>query len=407
MSCNRRFGFGALILAFAGLLILGHKQAEAQTSCGLIQGQPLYANQLNNCFSNKLDVGTAGSANTWNGLQTFNGGTLFTTPPIINLNVSVPPVILSDSVIQLTGKNTSTARIELNSFGGSAGQTFRRADGVASAPSAVQSGETLGFYGVRGYGATGYSSTDTGSFLARAAQNWTDSAQGTVAVLRATPNGSTTIADTLACQVGCIIGSPTGGDEGAGTLNVASNVLINGASISGATNTANTWSMTQTFTVAPVFTAQSGTRTALGLGAAATQGYATGSWTPTFSAATIGNLSVAYTVQTGHYTCIAGLVYVEFSLSFTPTFTTASGRVQVAGLPYSELNTLGGGTLNAWTSAFNFGSGQLSMILAGTTLLGFDFQSGGSGSNPVTVSATPTTVAQTWTGSIVYQTSAC
>ena len=368
MSCNRRFGFGALILAFAGLLILGHKQAEAQTSCGLIQGQPLYANQLNNCFANKIDVGSAGSANVWSGLQTFNGGALFTKPPVVNVNISLPPTILSDAVIQLNGANASTARIELNSFGGSAGQTFRRADGIAAAPTAVQSGETLGFYGVRGYGATAYSSSDTGSFLARAAQNWTDSAQGTVAVLRATPNGSTTIADTLACQVGCIIGAPTGGDKGAGTLNLASNVYVNGTLLSA-------------------------------------QPYATGSVTPTITFVAPGTSSISYSMQNGSYTCIGNLVTVFMQIVFTPTLGTASGSLLIGGLPYPASTAAGpaGSFGQISQGSFTWTAGSfLTLILYDTTHLTVNIEPNNSQFTPANLT---NGISHTLSGSIAYKVS--
>lgn len=54
-----------------------------------------------------------------------------------------------------------------------------------------------------------------------------------------------------------------------------------------------------------------------------------GTFTPTFTFATPGNLSVSYTVQTGFYrqipTPTGSIVWVYGACSFIPTFTTASG----------------------------------------------------------------------------------
>jgi hypothetical protein len=65
-----------------------------------------------------------------------------------------------------------------------------------------------------------------------------------------------------------------------------------------------------------------------------------GTWTPTVTFTTPGNLSVSYAGQTGTYTRIGDLVYIACRLSFTPTHTTASGNVRINGLPYIALSTV-------------------------------------------------------------------
>lgn len=59
-------------------------------------------------------------------------------------------------------------------------------------------------------------------------------------------------------------------------------------------------------------------------------------WTPVFTFATPGNLSVSYAVQNGWYSRIGNIVTVNFSLTATPTFTTASGIALVTGLPFTS-----------------------------------------------------------------------
>ncbi len=60
-----------------------------------------------------------------------------------------------------------------------------------------------------------------------------------------------------------------------------------------------------------------------------------GTWTPTLDFATPGNLSVSYANQAGSYRRIGSLVYVNFRLTCTPTYTTASSYLKIGGLPFA------------------------------------------------------------------------
>lgn len=65
-----------------------------------------------------------------------------------------------------------------------------------------------------------------------------------------------------------------------------------------------------------------------------------GSWTPTLTAATPGDLSVVYLVRIGSYIKIGKLVFVWLNLQTTTfTWTTASGNLQITGLPFTSANT--------------------------------------------------------------------
>lgn len=63
--------------------------------------------------------------------------------------------------------------------------------------------------------------------------------------------------------------------------------------------------------------------------------YEEGTFTPTFTFATPGNLAVSYTARVGQYTKIGNVVSVEINLSFGVTHTTASGNASITGLPFS------------------------------------------------------------------------
>jgi Chaperone of endosialidase len=75
--------------------------------------------------------------------------------------------------------------------GGGAESSFqvRHARGTLGAPSAVQLGDELGFFAMTGYGATGFGEFG-GGLVGLAAENWTDTAQGTALLLAVTPNGT-------------------------------------------------------------------------------------------------------------------------------------------------------------------------------------------------------------------------
>jgi hypothetical protein len=65
--------------------------------------------------------------------------------------------------------------------------------------------------------------------------------------------------------------------------------------------------------------------------------YEENTWTPTVSFDTPGDLSVAYSVQSGIYTKIGRLVNVSFQIvTSTFTHTTASGNLKIGGLPFAS-----------------------------------------------------------------------
>lgn len=80
--------------------------------------------------------------------------------------------------------------------------------------------------------------------------------------------------------------------------------------------------------------------------------YEEATWTPILTFATPGDVSVSYSNQTGTVTKVGRLVTATFSiLTSAFTFTTASGNLQVTGLPYTSL-TLSGHT---WINALRWG----------------------------------------------------
>jgi outer membrane protein assembly factor BamB len=114
--------------------------------------------------------------------------------------------------------------------------------GNAAAPAAVQVGDLVGFFGSNGRLATGYSQAVAGVQI-RATENWTDSAAG--AAIEFVTNTPGTINSVLRMSLsrGLALttaagGMPTGGDLGAGTVNVTGGYYINGVPITAGTGPA-------------------------------------------------------------------------------------------------------------------------------------------------------------------------
>ena len=87
---------------------------------------------------------------------------------------------------------------------------YRAARGTPAAPMAVRANDILGGLAVRGYGATTWS-TGRGQVMYKAAEHWTDGAQGTYLQFTTTPTGTATWVERLRIasdgKVG--IGTPT------------------------------------------------------------------------------------------------------------------------------------------------------------------------------------------------------
>lgn len=88
-------------------------------------------------------------------------------------------------------------------------------------------------------------------------------------------------------------------------------------------------------------------------------------FTPTITFSTPGDLSVSYTVQNGRFWKQGSVIHFQVSLSFTPTYTTASGQLRIAGLPF----TAGSLSTGYQVTAVNSGTG-LTYPASCTTITG-------------------------------------
>ena len=81
---------------------------------------------------------------------------------------------------------------------------------------------------------------------------------------------------------------------------------------------------------------------------------AIGTWTPVFTFATPGNLSVVYNNRNGYVQQIGNVFIFTFLLDITPTFTTSSGNASITGLTASAHNSTNNNYYGALSMAGTF-----------------------------------------------------
>lgn len=113
--------------------------------------------------------------------------------------------------------------------------------------------------------------------------------------------------------------------------------------------------------------------TSLNLGGGVLNSYITETtFTPTFTCASPGNLSVSYASRSGWYIRIGNVVMYNISVFCTPTFTTATGQIQYGGLPITPSQSFG--------DCLGFGNQNSAFVYPGGTNQLF-YQTLGQGGN--------------------------
>lgn len=90
-------------------------------------------------------------------------------------------------------------------------------------------------------------------------------------------------------------------------------------------------------------------------------------WTPTLTFATAGDLSVSYSTQVGQMISIGKLRFVNIALVATPTFSSASGNMQVTGLPVTCNAVTGHGVIGNFSGITKAGFTQFTSQLAASS----------------------------------------
>lgn len=127
--------------------------------------------------------------------------------------------------------------------------------------------------------------------------------------------------------------------------------------------------------------------------------YAAAGFSATITFATPGDLTVSYVDQQGYYVLLGNQLFVSVRVSFTPTYTTASGSFSiVTGVPYNcttPTSTVGFVGYNPSTFTYPAGTSTLAATTSNTGSA-IVLRAIGSATAPVTLSVTnlPTGTAQ-------------
>jgi len=153
-------------------------------------------------------------------------------------------------------------------------------------------------------------------------------------------------------------------------------------------DTSQTWSGTNTFSAALNLTSGQITFPAsqnASAGANTLDDYEEGTWTPVLTAATAGNLSVAYSTQLATYTKIGRAVFYDLNvLTSSFTYTTAIGLAKVNGLPFTAASAGADGAMD-FQGVTKAGYTQFALLPSSTTLF---IQACGSAQANATVAIT-------------------
>ena len=113
---------------------------------------------------------------------------------VFNLNgvAHAPQTGPTGTILHVSHQGEPTRILFDNYLSGAGGAnfTFRKARGTASAPSALQAADQIFNLAAFGFGATQYNANSGGGVLARAVENWSDTARGMELAFSATPAGS-------------------------------------------------------------------------------------------------------------------------------------------------------------------------------------------------------------------------
>jgi hypothetical protein len=134
--------------------------------------------------------------------------------------------------------------------------------------------------------------------------------------------------------------------------------------------------------------------------------FETGTWTPAPTFSTPGDLAITGVTASGTYTRIGDLVFLDFALGFTPTWTTASGVFEIGGIPFPFANVgSAAGTVRSLNAPFTWPTGltYVALYAADTTHLGVRATGSTLGTSQFQTVHLTSGVAHNMNGSIIYK----
>ena len=126
------------------------------------------------------------------------------------------------SPLSVSLDDTTQPMLALTNYASSAGGgnfTFQKTRGTKASPSAVNAGDTIGGFFCKGYHSSGDFSGNIAFMGMKAHENFTAAANGTSFEVHTTSDGAVSRAVRMIVHEGLVVGAPTGGDKGEGTIN--------------------------------------------------------------------------------------------------------------------------------------------------------------------------------------------
>lgn len=160
---------------------------------------------------------------------------IFTVIQTVDLGSGTEPSADTGTGFAVYGAASATARFEATAFGTSgAGFSGRTSLGTRSAPLAVTSGTLLAYFNAHGYDGSVWTGVGASLHFYADGSTWTTSSHPGEGCIATTASGSISSPTDWLCvhqDGGAVLGSATGGDEGAGKLNTQG-LFVNGTAVS-------------------------------------------------------------------------------------------------------------------------------------------------------------------------------
>jgi hypothetical protein len=260
-------------------------------------------------------------------------------------NLGVGTAVVPTIKIRAVGDNNSTSRIAMRGYSSDANSSAIRVTkfrGTAGAPQAPQSGDSLGKFELAGYGTTSSDGYPQASLEGLATEAWGATARGTKAVIKVTPNTTTTQVTALTID-----------QNSAATF--ASTVTANGVLLTGNTGTVTSVAATAgtgiTVSGSPITT--SGTLTITN--SAPDQTVVLTAGTGISTSGTYPNFTITNTSPSsgGTVTSVTGTSPVVSSGGNTPAISMPAATTSVSGYltstDWNTFNSKGSGTVTSVT----------------------------------------------------------
>jgi hypothetical protein len=294
----------------------------------------------------------------------------------LGVNTTTVPTI----AIRAIGNNNSTSRIAMRGYSSDANSSAIRVTkfrGTAGAPQAPQSGDSLGKFELAGYGTTSSEGYPQASLEGLATEAWGATARGTKAVIKVTPNTTTTQVTALtidqnsAATFASSVTATSFSGSGSGLTSIPNSALTNSAITINGTSTSlggsiSVGTVTSVTGTSPVVSS-GGATPAISMPAATTSvnGYLTSTDWNTFNNKGSGTVT---------------------SVSATSPVTSTGGATPTIAMPAATTSVSGYLTSTDWTT-FNNKSNTNGTVTSVAATAGTGISVSGS---PITTSGTLT-----------------